>query len=169
MDRRSTFIIIALIVILAFVTLMSCGKKKDEGYSNPSDMDNIGSVDVPPPQQDMEYVSEGYSAPSENGLPKVPLNVTPYNIDVADPQTYSFATAPRVVLKPPQLATADMYRGDLLIKNHPDIPLVSRTQYDRSDIFTAGLFSQAHNALYNKYTNRSMPLNVSTQTTIMDM
>ena len=105
-------------------------------------------------------------------LPRTAASVTPYHVDVANATTWAFSVnAPRVQLKNPVNIQADPYRGDIPITYHPDVPLVSKSQYGRDAIRLDGFFSDQFASLYNKYSSRSyknMPLKVSEQGTIAD-
>ena len=109
---------------------------------------------------------------NESLLPLTSASLPMYNIDVANPSTYSFAVqAPRVVLKNRLNMQADPMRGDIMIRYHPDIPLVSKSQYGRDSWRGDGFFSDHFSHLYNKLTGRAyknMPLQVVAQGTIMD-
>jgi hypothetical protein len=96
-------------------------------------------------------------------MPRVSSTVTPYNIDVADPATFSFQVQPRVLLKSPLLQNSDFYRGDIPITYFPNVSLINRSRYGRDDQKMDGAFSPYQLALYNKYTGKgaaSMPLKV---------
>lgn len=105
-------------------------------------------------------------------LPPTAAHLPQYNIDVANPATYSFAVnAPRVVLKNRLNEQADPIRGDIPIRYHPDVPLISKSSYGRDSLRLDGFFSDHFASLYNKLTGRAyknMPLKVATQGTIMD-
>jgi hypothetical protein len=84
-------------------------------------------------------------------LPKTSSNVTPYNVDVADPVSYSFLVhAPRVIKKDYLAMQADPFRGDIPINIYPDIPLVQKSQFDRSSLRLDGAFTEAINKNYDK-------------------
>lgn len=105
-------------------------------------------------------------------LPLTACHLPQYNIDVANPATYSFAVnAPRVVLKNRLNMQADPFRGDIPIRYHPDIPLIAKSSHGRDSWRGDGFFSDHYSTLYNKLTGRSyknMPLKVATQGTILD-
>lgn len=105
-------------------------------------------------------------------LPMTAAQLSPYNVDVANISTYAFAVnAPRVVLKNRVNMQADPFRGDIGITYHPDIPLVTKSQYGRDAIRLDGYFSDYFNHLYNKQTGRAyknMPIKVATQGTVLD-
>jgi len=89
-------------------------------------------------------------------LPVVSEDVTPYNIDVADPIAYSFLVhAPRVIVKDRQAMMADPFRGDIPLSINPDVPVVERPQYGRSSLRYDTLFSDGYAKLQAKY-NKSM-------------
>jgi hypothetical protein len=86
-------------------------------------------------------------------IPKTVNNVTPYDVDVADPQFYIYQVQPpRVLKKDPQAMLADPMRGDIPIRSYPDIPIIERSQYGRDSLRLDGTFSEALNGLYGKYT-----------------
>jgi Family of unknown function (DUF5850) len=105
-------------------------------------------------------------------LPRVSRNVTPYNVDIADPKTHSYmVNPPRVQLKDPIYILADPIRGDIPITYHPEISLVNRTRYGRDSLRLDGFFSDAFSDLYQKYTGRgykNLPQKVINQETLMD-
>lgn len=107
-----------------------------------------------------------------NMIPLTAAHVPQYNIDVANPAAYAFAVqAPRVILKDRQNMQADPYRGDIPIRYHPDVPLISKSQYGRDSLRLDGFFSDHYAHLYNKLTGRgykNMPLQVATEGTVMD-
>ena len=107
-----------------------------------------------------------------NLIPLTAAHVPQYNIDVANPAAYAFAVqAPRVILKDRQNMQADPMRGDIPIRYHPDVPLVSKSQYGRDSLRLDGFFSDHYAHLYNKLTGRgykNMPLQVATEGTVMD-
>lgn len=111
--------------------------------------------------------SEGYSGGEVNTInrldrmdkkliPTVVSDVTPYDVDVADPQFYIYQVqAPRVIKKDPQAMQADPVRGDIPIRMYPDIPTVDFSQYGRDSLRLDGTFTEALTGLYNKYTGGS--------------
>lgn len=105
-------------------------------------------------------------------LPRLSSDVTPYNVDVADPTSYMYmANTPSVVLKDRQRLQADPFRGDIPITYHPDVPLVSRSRYGRDSLRLDGMFSDGMKALYNRHTGRehlNRPLYVVNEETVMD-
>ncbi|HSA76111.1 MAG TPA: hypothetical protein VLE02_01080 [Nitrosarchaeum sp.] len=102
-------------------------------------------------------------------LPRTSKNITPYNIDVANPISHQY------MVNPPRVETAiksrfkdyglsSMIRGDIPIKYHANVPLISKTFQGRDDLNLSGYFSPYYIALYNKYTgkaNKSLPVFVS--------
>ncbi len=108
----------------------------------------------------------------KNLLPSTAAHLPQYNIDVANPATYSFAVnAPRVQLKNRLNMQADPFRGDVFIRYHPDIPLIAKSSNGRDSWRGDGFFSDAFAHLYNKYTGRAyknIPLAVSTESTVLD-
>lgn len=105
-------------------------------------------------------------------LPLTACHLPQYNVDVANPATYSFAVnAPRVVLKNRLNMQADPYRGDVPIRYHPDVPLIAKSSNGRDSWRGDGFFSDHFATLYNKLTGRSYkntPLRVATEGTILD-
>lgn len=105
-------------------------------------------------------------------LPRTAASVTPYQVDVANMATWSFAVnAPRVQLKNRQWDQSDKIRGDIPITYHPDVALVGKSQFGRDSINLAGFFSDQFSSLYNKYTGRAyknIPIKVAAQGTVMD-
>lgn len=105
-------------------------------------------------------------------LPRTAANVTPYNVEVADPNTYLFSVnGPKVTLKNRLAEQADFYRGDIPIKYHPNIALIGKSSYGRDSQKLDGFFSSQGEALWNKYTGKAylnMPLRVVNQETVMD-
>jgi hypothetical protein len=103
-------------------------------------------------------------------MPRVSSDVTPYNIDVANPSTYS-----TYLVNPPRVDTAlksrykdyslyNFIRGDVVPTIHPNIPLVSKTVQGFDDIRLDAYFSPQFNSLYNRYTGkefRNMPIHVA--------
>lgn len=105
-------------------------------------------------------------------LPRTSSSVTPYNIDVADPTTYTFQVhAPRVIRKDKLSVLADPFRGDIPISIYPDVPLIGKSQYDRDSLRMDGFFSEAMAQRYDRLTGRNatnMPQYSSQGGTIMD-
>lgn len=105
-------------------------------------------------------------------LPLTAAHIPQYNIDVANPSTYAFATqAPRVLLKNRVWMNADPYRGDIPIRFSPDVPLIAKSSFGRDAFRGDGYFSDFFQSLYAKNTGRAyknMPLKVATQGTIAD-
>lgn len=109
---------------------------------------------------------------SKSMLPMTAAHLPQYNVDVANPATYSFAvSAPRVLLKNRLHMQADPLRGDVPIRFHPDVPLIGKSSNGRDSWRGDGFFSDHFAALYNKNTGRAyknMPLKVAVQGTICD-
>jgi len=107
-----------------------------------------------------------------NMLPSTSAQLPQYNVDVANPATYSFsANAPRVVLKNRLNMQADPFRGDVPIRYHPDIPMVAKSANGRDSWRGDGFFSDHFAHLYNKLTGiayKNAPLKVATEGTILD-
>jgi hypothetical protein len=108
----------------------------------------------------------------KNMLPSTAAHLPQYNIDVANPATYSFAMhAPRVVLKNRLNMQADPFRGDVPVRYHPDVPLIAKSHYGRDAWRGDGFFSDHFDHLYNKLTGRAyknIPLQVATEGTVLD-
>ena len=106
-------------------------------------------------------------------LPRTSKNVTPYNIDVADPVTHSYmVNPPRVQLKNPRWENSLFLSvvGDIPIKYNPNVCLVGTSRFGRDSWQGQGVFSPYYKALYNRYTGKeykNLPLHISNQETIM--
>lgn len=77
-------------------------------------------------------------------MPKVSSEVTPFSVDVTNPQNHrTLGFQPRVELKSKyqDFSLANFIRGDVPITTYPDIPLISRTQQDYSDV-RVGIFNE---------------------------
>jgi hypothetical protein len=196
--KQSVAIIIGLVILACLIgAIYVYQRDKKEGYSNIGDVDNVGSLDdsheMLKREEDAEYYAKLVSneemknfdtiqgiRPMErleriqgsDLLPRVSRNVTPYNVDIADPKTHSYmVNPPRVQLKDPIKNLADPIRGDIPITYHPEISLINRTRYGRDSLRLDGFFSSAFVDLYNKYTGRgwkNLPLKVSNSETLMD-
>lgn len=107
----------------------------------------------------------------DTALPVTSKNLTPYDVDVADPKQYSFmVNAPRVIRKDRLALQADPFRGDIPIAIYPDIPIIQKSQYDRDSLRLDGAFSEALSQTYNKLTGKAyvnQPMNTSKGDTIM--
>jgi hypothetical protein len=100
--------------------------------------------------------------------------VSPFNLDVSDPATYSFAISmPRVQIKSrtQDYSSASMIRGDIPITYYADIPMVGRSQYTSADnLNMSGLFTPYFKAKYNKLSGagyRNTGLMVANQEVLM--
>jgi hypothetical protein len=106
-------------------------------------------------------------------LPRVAAQVTPYNVDVADPATHLFSVnAPRVQLKNRLANQADFYRGDIPITYYENVALIGKSSYGRDSQKLDGFMSDHFRHLYNKYTGKAylnMPIKVSNGETLMDV
>lgn len=92
----------------------------------------------------------------KNLLPRVSKNVTPYNIDVADPVTYTYQIhAPRVIRKDRLALEADPVRGDIPISIYPDVPIIQRSQFNRDSLRLDGTFSEALAKTYDRLTGKT--------------
>jgi hypothetical protein len=134
--------------------------------------DQAQIVQQPPAGESMKPLDRLESLQGKSMIPLTAAHLSPYNVDVANINTYAFAVnAPRVVLKNRLNMEADPYRGDIPIRYHPDVPLIAKSQYGRDSIRLDGYFSDYFSALYNKQTGRAyknMPIKVATQGTILD-
>jgi hypothetical protein len=105
-------------------------------------------------------------------LPLTAAHVPQYNVDVANPAAYAFATqAPRVILKNRLAMQADPLRGDIPVRYFPDVPLITKSHHGRDAWRGDGFFSDHFAHLYSKLTGRSfknLPLKVATQGTVAD-
>ena len=199
-NMNTCLIVGAILVIALLIFLNMKGKKgKKESYSNIGALDNTGTFedayelveapeDLVPSPHFAELIDSGASgqqpavAPKiaqrlsvQQGsqlMPRVSKGVTPYNVDVADPITHSYmVNPPRVQLKNPQKMLADPYRGDIPIKYHPNVPLVSQSRFGRDSLRLDGFFSDHFKNLYNKYTGKgykNMPMSVVNEELVMD-
>jgi hypothetical protein len=196
----SIFAIVVFLALIGYIWIRpkeNYAPLDSEGYSNIGDVDNVGSLDdsheIIRNQENAEYYAKLVSndelsnyeslpgiRPMErlermqgsDLLPKVSRNVTPYNVDIADPKTHSYmVNPPRVQLKDPIAMLADPFRGDIPITYHPDISLINRTRYGRDSLRLDGFFSSAYVDLYNKYTGRgfkNLPQKVVNEEVLMD-
>jgi len=102
-------------------------------------------------------------------MPRTSINVTPYNIDVANPTSHKYmVNTPRVTsaLKSrfKDYSLSSFIRGDVAVKYHPNIALIAKTTQGRDDLRLDGLFTSHFVALYNKYTGKAyknMPIHVA--------
>ena len=102
-------------------------------------------------------------------MPRTSINVTPYNIDVANPTSHKYmVNTPRVTsaLKSrfKDYSLSSFVRGDVPITYNPNIALISKTIQGRDDLRLDGLFTPHFVALYNKYSGKaykSMPIHVA--------
>ena len=92
-------------------------------------------------------------------MPRVSTNVTPFNVDVANPTSHMYmVNTPRVstALKSryKDYSLASFIRGDIPITYYPNVPLVAKTHQGRDDLRLDGLFTPQFVSLYNKYTGK---------------
>ena len=108
----------------------------------------------------------------QNLMPSTAAHLPQFNIDAANPSTYSFAVnAPRVQLKNRIWMLSDPFRGDIPIRYHADVPLIAKSSNGRDSQRMDGFFSDGMSHLYNKLTGRAyknMPLKVATEGTVVD-
>ncbi len=93
-------------------------------------------------------------------MPRVSTNVTPFNVDVANPTSHKYmVNTPRVstALKSrfKDYSLSNFIRGDIPITYNPNVPLISKTIQGRDDLRLDGLFTPYFTALYNKYTGKA--------------
>lgn len=104
-------------------------------------------------------------------LPRTSKAVTPYNIDVSDPMSYSYlVNTPRVYLKDRQRMQANPFLGDIDIKRYPNICTIDHSKYGVSSLNTSAVFNQHSRPSFRQLTNagyRNMPMKVVNQETIM--
>lgn len=107
----------------------------------------------------------------KNLIPHTSQNVTPYNVDVADPVSYSFQVhAPRVIRKDRMAMEADPLRGDIPISIYPDVPIIEKSQYNRDSLRLDGTFSDALAKSYDRLSGKTYfntPASMSTGAIIM--
>lgn len=195
-------VILAIVVAIAGYFLYKHFFEQKQSYGNVDGLEGVGgSIDnldtqmEPRPEEELEYYSEIAEGPVHQkyqkvmssgnnvmddlqqsfdsmALPRVSSEVTPYNIDVADPQAWSFlANAPRVQLKNRQWQDADPYRGDIPIKYHPNVALVGKSIHDRDSQRMDGMFSDATKEASERVMGRAyknMPILTSVGSTIGD-
>lgn len=132
----------------------------------------VGNLQDPNQYESLKPLERLDRLQDKNMLPSTAAHLPQYNVDVANPATYSFSVnAPRVVLKNRLNMQADPFRGDVFIRYHPDIPLISKSSNGRDSWRGDGFFSDHFSHLYNKLTGRAYrntPLKVSTEGTVLD-
>jgi hypothetical protein len=181
-NNIASIIVACFVVAIAGYVFHDMNGKTKEGYSS-SALTNVGSFsDYPNTCNTDSYnpfypevkMTEFYTSPNNKMnsnqqktiqrldrlephlLPATSQNVTPYNIDVADPIAYSFVVnAPRVIRKDRLALQADPFRGDIPINIYPDIPIIQRSQYNRDSLRIDGAFSDALSQTYNKLTGKA--------------
>jgi len=116
---------------------------------------NSPSADTRPSMNEIQTINR-LDRIDQNLLPKVSENVTPYNIDVADPVTYTYQVhAPRVIRKDRLAMEADPIRGDIPISIYPDVPIVQRSQFNRDSLRLDGTFSEALAKTYDRLSGKT--------------
>lgn len=175
---RLVMIVGVLVVVGVLVYLCSCSSRK-ESFSNIGGIDNIGSLD----QSSYKLTAEdSYSTPrfadivdagdherivrETELLPSLRRDTTTYNIDLADPAVHHYMPGgPRVVTaktsKFKDYSLASHIRGDVPVKYHPDVPLISKTiQTIDKDLRTEALYAPHFVTLYDKYGHgfKNMPI-----------
>lgn len=185
MITMNTICLVLCLAVLGILVLFLC-KKKKEKYSTTTNMNlnsvaNIGSLTNSPQPRPYEMLDEQFAnvvSPScgkgvkenfhkdeevamqrlnrDSRFPRISKDVTPFNVDVSDPSTYSFSVSmPRVQLKSKSqdYSAASMMRGDIPITYHDEICMVTRPQYMSADnLKMDGFFSDTYRAKYNKLT-----------------
>ena len=200
MEDLSLCFVVGAILLAAIFILMSNATVRETMVANIGDGSNIGSIDdsyslVEGPENRVpsahfadlvnsggqktaipEVPAQRLSMEGSAGkplLPRISKGVTPYNVDVADPVSYSYmVNPPSVQLKDPIKMLADPYRGDIPIKYYPNVPLVNQSRYGRDSLRLDGFFSDAFRDLYNRYTGKgykNQPMSVVNEETIMDV
>lgn len=102
-------------------------------------------------------------------MPRVSSNVTPYNIDLANPTSHAYmVNAPRVSTalksKYKDYSLSSFIRGDIPITYNPNVPLISKTHQGRDDLRLDGLFTNSFLELYRKYSGKAyknMPMKIA--------
>jgi hypothetical protein len=192
---------IVVVLIVVFFLVYKCSSSKKENYSNLSGLSSVGSLDdyefiqasemnEPNAQfanfsdkntlgnlpqgtvENMRPMDRLNRVQGSELMPRISNNVTPYNIDVADPTTFSYqVNPPRVQLKDPQWIQSDFYRGDIPISYYPNVSLINQSRFSRDSLNLSGFFSDGFNSLYDKTTGRqfkNMPQKIVNEETIMD-
>ena len=172
----SGVIFCVILVVLITLIIVKSLKKKDESYTSLVSKNVSGGY--PYYQRLSEFGEyENAFAPKYEGfdqtynehktierldrldgqlLPKVSTNITPYDVDVADPISYSFQVhAPRVIRKDRLAMEADPYRGDIPITIYPDIPIVGHSRFNRDSLRLDGAFSEALSKSYDRLTGKT--------------
>lgn len=95
----------------------------------------------------------------EQLMPRVSTNVTPFNVDVANPTSHKYmVNTPRATSalksKYKDYSLSSFIRGDIPIAYYPNVPLVAKTVQGRDDLRLDGLFTPYFTSLYNKYTGK---------------
>lgn len=83
-------------------------------------------------------------------LPMTAAHLPQYSINMCNPSIYSFSVkSPHVTLKNRLKMQADPLRGDIPIGHHPNVPMVSRSQYGNESWRGDGFFSASLASLKN--------------------
>jgi hypothetical protein len=103
---------------------------------------------------------------SDSYFPTIASKALPFSQEAAKPLTFHHAVnLPRVNLKGKlyNLDLATAVRGTLPINYDPNVPLISASQFNNSDVFAPGLFTPAFNSLHNKLTGgyKNMPMYIA--------
>ena len=156
--------IICIMVICVIILTLIYYKFRSEYFTTDSLTHIKGLEDI--------FSREGYTTVDRpSNYPDLPIStneVTPYDIDIADPSYYLYQVqSPRVVKKDPLAIQADSFRGDIPIKMYPGVPMVEKSIHGKESLRLDGMFSNALNGLYEKYTNTDSTMYQSLGTTII--
>lgn len=151
--------------------------KPDDYFANivaPTDGAGAGAAGASPTKPDATAMQRLTQLQGSELMPRISTNVTPFNVDVSDPATYSFAVSmPRVQLKNRYMdgSATGAIRGDVPITYHPEIPIVSRLLSQSADSLNMhGLFTPYFKSKYQKLTGagyKNLPLAVANQEVLM--
>jgi hypothetical protein len=134
--------------------------------------DGTGAIgaEPPPPKSSGQRYSELLESAR---LPLTAAQLPQFNVDVANPSTYSFHSQLRIPLKNRRRdeygGAYEKVRGSVPIAYWPGVALIDHSAYASADSQVHnGFFTAGGDATYRKYTNTNMPQQVMTQETIMD-
>ena len=96
--------------------------------------------------EDLSPMQRLHRVQGKSLMPRVSTNVTPFNVDIANPTSHKYmVNTPRVstALKSryKDYSLSSFTRGDIPITHFPTIPLVSKTIQGRDDLRLDGLFT----------------------------
>lgn len=133
--------------------------------------DHIAPCDAGPPSvsnKNLRPMERLHRIQGESLMPRVSRNVTPFNIDLANPTSHAYmVNAPRVSTiksKYKDYSLSSFIRGDVPITYNPNVPLISKTHQGRDDLRLDGLFTPQFSAIFNKYSGKAyknMPIQVA--------